>query len=121
MNRIEIINLMNIHSLFNPNACSLNGKDSLKWSWADYFKKRRELEKEGIQVILVDMIGHPVPGSTPISNELFEASHPDGTYFALYCHSGGSSGALQKQLCGMFPQYHIVNIAGGIGLYEPES
>lgn len=41
---------------------------------------------------------------------------PNGTYFALYCHSGGSSGALQKPLAEMFPQYHIINIAGGIGL-----
>lgn len=111
---------MDIHSLFNPNACSLNGKDSLKWSWSEFHQHRHELERQGIQVYLVDMIHHPVQGSTPISNELFESAHPDGTYFALYCHSGGSSGALQKQLAQMFPQYHIVNIAGGIGLYEPE-
>lgn len=111
---------MNINSFFNPNACSLNGKDSLKWSWSEYFEKRRELEKEGIQVFLVDMINHPVLGSTPISNDLFETPHPEGTYFALYCHSGGSSGALQKQLSKMFPQYHIVNIMGGIGLYKAE-
>jgi len=109
---------MDINKMYNPTACSLNGSDSLKWSWQDFYTRKEALEAEGIKVYLVDMINHPVPESTPISNELFQTTHPDGTYFALYCHSGGSSGALQKQLTEMFPQYHIINIAGGIGLYD---
>lgn len=111
---------MDINKLFNPNACSLGGQDSEKWNWEEFHKKSKELREQNIQVYLVDMIEHPVPGSTPISNELFEEEHPDGTYFALYCHSGGSSGFLQKKLSPMYPQYHFVNILGGIGLYQPE-
>jgi hypothetical protein len=38
------------------------------------------------------MIGHPIDGSVQISNELFAPGNkPEGTVFALYCHSGGSS------------------------------
>lgn len=111
---------MGILDMFSKDACSLGGQDSLKWTWHDYYKKRKELESEGHKVILVDMINSPVAGSVPISNELFEEEQPDGTYFALYCHSGGTSGFMQKKLKGMFPNYNFVNIMGGIGMYEPE-
>ncbi len=111
---------MDVLKLFNKNACSLGGKDSKQWTWQEYYQKKSELEEQGIKVILVDMIDHPVPGSTSISNELFNQDHPEGTYFVLYCHSGGSSGHLQKQLEPQFSQYHIINMTGGIGMYQPE-
>ncbi len=106
--------------MFEKNACSINGGDSEQWTWQEYYNKRRELEKEGVRVILVDMINDPVTDSVPLSNSLFKGEYPEGTYFVLYCHSGGSSGHLQKQLVDQLPQYHIVNMAGGIGLYEED-
>ena len=109
---------MDVFKLFSKNACSLGGKDSEQWTWQEYYQKKQELEKRGMKVILVDMIGQPVQGSVPISNELFENKYPDGTYFVLYCHSGDSSGFLQKKLAKQFPQYHIINMTGGIGMYE---
>ena len=112
--------MMNVFDLFSQDACSLGGGDSLKWTWDEYREKRKELEADDVQVVLVDMIKHPVPGSVPISNELFAGEYPDGTYFALYCHSGGSSGFLQKKLTLQFPQYKFVNMAGGIGAYQAE-
>lgn len=112
---------MNVFDLFSQDACSLGGHGSLKWSWEEYYEKKAELEAEGKKVILVDMINKPVEGSVPISNELFDGKYPDGTYFVLYCHSGGSSGFLQKKLTPQFPQYNFINMAGGIGLYQPPS
>lgn len=111
---------MDIFKLFDENACSLGGKDSLAWTWAEYYKKKKELEKDGTKVMLVDMIGQPVDGSVPISNELFAGDFGKGTYFVLYCHSGGTSGFMQKKLSSEFSQYHFVNMRGGIGRYMPE-
>lgn len=106
--------------MFSPNSCSLGGKGSLAWNWQEYYTQRKKIEEEGGTVVLVDMIDQPVPNSVPISNELFQGKYPDGTYFVLYCHSGGSSGYLQKELSKEYPQYKIVNMLGGIGLYEEE-
>ncbi|PJA93167.1 MAG: hypothetical protein CO132_04260 [Candidatus Kerfeldbacteria bacterium CG_4_9_14_3_um_filter_45_8] len=106
--------------MFDKDACSIQGGDSIKWTWGEYYKQCDKLTQQGSQVVLVDMINQPVPGSVPLKNELFESAYPDGTYFVLYCHSGGSSGFLQKQLSEKLPQYHIVNMTGGIGMYEPE-
>ncbi|EKD63724.1 MAG: hypothetical protein ACD_51C00224G0021 [uncultured bacterium] len=105
---------MDIFGLFNKDACSLGGKGSIEWTWDEYYKNKDD------HVVLVDMINHPVSGSVPVSNELFDGRYPDGTYFVLYCHSGGSSGFLQKKLSPQFPQYHFVNMKGGIGAYSPQ-
>lgn len=113
---------MDITTLFNPKACDPRGmKSQDKWTWTEYFENKKKLESDGIQVVLVDMINHPVENAVPISNELFFGNqYPKGTYFALYCHSGGSSGYVQMQLRPALPQYHFINIAGGIGMYELE-
>jgi hypothetical protein len=34
------------------------------------------------------MINHPVKNSVIISDKLFSGIYPEGTIFALYCHSG---------------------------------
>ena len=112
--------MTNVFDLFDKKACDIRGKVGAdSWTWAQYASHKKELEAQGIQVVLVDMIGHPVEGAIPISNEMFFGNvYPAGTYFILYCHSGGSSGYVQKQLREKVPQYHIVNMEGGIYAYQ---
>jgi len=117
---IIILNYMDLFNMFDSNACSLNGGGSSKWTWSQFYENKKKLTKEGVEVLLVDMIRKPVPDSVAISNDLLDGRYADGTYFVLYCHSGGSSGYLQKQLTPKFPQYKFINMAGGIGLYEAE-
>jgi rhodanese-related sulfurtransferase len=105
---------MDIAHMFPKNACSLDGGGSVAWTWEQYFEKKKEL---GDKIVLVDMIGHPVPGSIPLSNELLEGKYPKGTIFVFYCHSGGSSGALQKRLTPAYPEYTFINLLGGMGRY----
>lgn len=111
---------MDINSLFSPDACDIRGKHSKdRRSWTEYFEQKKTLEAQGIKVVLVDMIGCPVEWAVPISNELFfDNLYPEGTYFILYCHSGGSSGYVQMQLKPQLPQYHIINMDGGINMYH---
>lgn len=110
---------MDINTLFNSNACDPRGLASKsKRTWIEYWENKKILEAEWHKVILVDMIHHPVENAVPISNELFAQLYPAGTYFVLYCHSWGSSWYVQMQLQPALPQYHIINMAGGIGMYE---
>ncbi len=111
---------MNIFNLFSPNACDIRGKKSTdKWTWTEYFENKKELEAQWINVVLVDMINHPIEDSIPISNELFFGNkYPEWTYFILYCHSGWSSGYVQMQLKPQLPQYNIINMDGGIIMYQ---
>lgn len=111
---------MDVFELFNKDACDVRGKfGSDKRTWAEYFVNKKELESQWIPVVLVDMINHPVEWSTPISNDLFmSGKYPKNTYFILYCHSGGSSGYVQKQIKPQLPHYNIINMDGGIYAYQ---
>ncbi|MDD5769666.1 MAG: hypothetical protein PHE25_01755 [Candidatus Gracilibacteria bacterium] len=104
---------MGINDMYDANACSIFGRGNglESWTWKEYKQKKDEL---GDKIVLVDMIGHPLEGSIEASDELFDGRYPKGTIFALYCHSGGSSGYLQKQLTPIMPQYVFINIKGGI-------
>lgn len=104
---------MDVNSLYHKNACDPRGQQSTQtWTRTEYRTQKKKLQDQGIQVVLVDMIGHPVEDAIPISNELFfTQTYPEGTYFVLYCHSGGSSGYVQMQLSPVLPQYTIVNMA----------
>jgi hypothetical protein len=63
---------MDITSLYSPDACDIRGKMSKdKWTWYEYFENRKKLEAQGVQVILVDMVNHPIEDSIPASNEIF--------------------------------------------------
>ena len=104
---------MPITDMYDPNACSIwwmnNWMES--WTWEQY-KIQKDKFKD--QIVLVDMINHPLDDSRPISNEMFEWQYKDGTVFALYCHSWGSSWYIQMQLTSKLPQYKFVNISWGI-------
>lgn len=104
---------MSINDMYNANACSIfgrwNGLES--WTWEEYKKKKQELWEK---LVLVDMIGHPLEWSLEASDDLFDGRYPDGTIFALYCHSGWNSGYLQKQLTPILTQYVFINIKWGI-------
>ena len=110
---------MDVSSLYSPDACDIRGKKSTdKWTRTEYFENKKDLEAQGVKVVLVDMINHPVEWAVPISNEMFAGNHyPEGTVFCLYCHSGWSSGYVQMQLKPQLPQYTIINIDGGILMY----
>lgn len=102
-----------IFDMFDSNACSIQGRNNWleAWTWDKYEEKKKELWEK---VVLVDMINHPVAGSVVISDKLFSGIYPEGTIFALYCHSGWSSWYLQKQLAPAMSIYQFVNIRWGI-------
>ena len=106
---------MNILDMFNPKACSLGGAGAIGWTWEEYFQNKKGRNDN---IVLVDMINHPVEGSVPITNEIFDdKKYPQGTTFVLYCHSGGSSGFMQKRLTLQYPHFKFINLIGGINSY----
>lgn len=102
-----------VFDLFDKNACSIGGINNglESWTWKKYYKQKEILWDK---IVLVDMIDHPVDKSIPLSDELFAGKYPDGTIFVLYCHSGATSGHVQKKLAPQFPQFRFVNMSGGI-------
>ena len=91
-------------------------------SWIQYFAYKEVLAKNNINVVLVDMVWHPVEWSILSTDDLFfQQQHPEGTYFALYCDSGCSiSGYTKSKLTPLLPQYRFVDISSGAGMYHIE-
>jgi len=102
-----------ISDMFKQNACNISGRNNglESWTWEEYEKKKEDL---GEKLILVDMIGHPLKWSVAISDKIFSWMYPAWTIFALYCHSGWSSGYLQMQLAPKMANYSFINIKWGI-------
>lgn len=111
---------MDVFNLFSREACDIRGKQNKeKRTRHEYFENKKTFEAQWVEVVLVDMINHPVEWAIPISNEIFFGNrYPKGTYICLYCHSGGSSGYVQMQLKWQVPDYNIINIDGGINMYN---
>lgn len=112
---------MDVNDLFQENACNISGHNNTsdKWSWEEYFTNKKSLENQGKQVVLVDMVNDIIEWAIHISNDLFFSGHyPEGTTFCLYCHSGGSSGYVAKQLQPQLPQYRFINITGWLCTYK---
>ena len=64
--------MMDISSLYSPDACDIRGKKSTdKRTRKEYFENKKKLEEQGVRVVLVDMINHPVEDAIPASNEIF--------------------------------------------------
>lgn len=52
---------MDVFDLFSPEACDIRGKaNKEKRTRNEYFENKKALEAQGIKVVLVDMINHPV-------------------------------------------------------------
>ncbi len=99
-----------LYDMYNQNACSIvwNKNTSWLWTWDEYRENKKIMWDS---LVLFDMIDHPVYGSITISEELlFGWKYPNGTTFALYCHSWWSSWYLQMQLTPLLPQYKFINI-----------
>ncbi len=78
---------MSVNDFVTKDACNIFGRNNglESWTWPEYHVQKKEL---GEKLVLVDMIGHPLEGSIPLSDDLFSGKYPEGTFFALYCHSG---------------------------------
>lgn len=111
---------MNVFDLFDPAACDIRWRWSDMRTWEEYSHNQQELTKKWIDIVLVDMINHPVENAIPISNEMFfENQYPENTVFCLYCHSGGSSWYVQKQLKQkLWDKYTFINMKGWMYSYN---
>ena len=60
-----------------------------EWTQKEFLQNKIKLEKEGVEVVLVDTILSPIEkANTTIYNPHEMKNYPDGTVFVFYCDSG---------------------------------
>ncbi len=90
-----------------------------EWTQKEFLENRKELEKEGIEVLLIDTINSPIEKADTILYNPFELKkYPDGTIFLFYCDSGNASLDRLKEYKAKFPKQHCISLKGGRGYWR---
>ncbi len=90
-----------------------------EWTQKELLENRRILEKEGVEIVLVDTINSPIEKAKTVLYNPFELQkYPKGTVFVFYCDSGNASLDRLKEYKKKFPDYHCLSLKGGRGYWR---
>lgn len=90
-----------------------------EWTQTEYLQNKRELEKEGIEVVLIDTILSPLEKAGSVVYNRHELKkYPSGTVFVFYCDSGKASLDRLAEYQEKFPNNPCVSLKGGRGYWR---
>jgi len=90
-----------------------------EWTQKEFLKNKRELEKQGINVLLIDTILSPIDKiETVIYNPFELLKEPEGSVFVFYCDSGKATLDRLKEYKKKFPKHHCISLKGGRGYWR---
>jgi len=90
-----------------------------EWTQKEYLQHKRDLEKEGVAVILVDTILSPIEkAQSVVYNPHKLKEYPSGTVFVFYCDSGKSTLERLAEFQAKFPENPCVSLRGGRGYWR---
>ena len=91
-----------------------------EWTQQELYKYTRELEKEGIKVVLVDTILKPLENIETITFNPYEmAEMPEDTVFVFYCDTGKVTKERLNFYRKKLPNYRCLSLRGGRGYWRP--
>jgi hypothetical protein len=90
-----------------------------EWTQKEYLEHKRDLAKEGIEVLLIDTILSPIEKTKSIVyNPHKLKEYPEGTVFVFYCDSGKASLERLAHYQEKFPKNPCVSLRGGRGYWR---
>lgn len=90
-----------------------------EWTQEEYLKNKRELEEEGVKVLLVDTILNSIEGAeTVLYSPPLLKNEPEGSVFVFYCDTGKSSKERLKEFRTKFPGHICISLRGGRGYWR---
>ena len=85
-----------------------------EWTQKEYLEHKRQLESEGIAVVLIDTILSPIEkANTTVYNPYELKKYPDGSLFVFYCDSGKATLERLPEYKAKFPTMHCISLRGG--------
>ncbi len=91
-----------------------------EWTQPELFKYVKELEKQGIKVVLIDTILKPLDNIETITYNPFEMiNYPKDSVFVFYCDTGKSTKERLNYYKKKFPDYKCISLKGGRGYWRP--
>lgn len=90
-----------------------------EWTQEEFLKNKRQLAKEGVEVVLVDTILSPIAKAGVITYNPYEMKqYPKGTVFVFYCDTGKSTKERLSEYKEKFADYNCVSLKGGRGYWR---
>ena len=90
-----------------------------EWTQKEFLQNKKKLEKEGVQVLLVDTILSSIEKADTIVYNPYEMkNYPDGTIFVFYCDSGKATLDRLREYREKFPNHVCISLKGGRGYWR---
>lgn len=90
-----------------------------EWTQEEYLRYRKELESQGIKVLLIDTILSPIEGAeTVLYSPPQLRTEPEGSVFVFYCDTGKSSKERLGEFRTKFPHHVCISLRGGRGYWR---
>ena len=87
---------------------------SSEWTQKEFLVNKKRLQKEGVDVILIDTILSPIDKAQTITYNPYELKqYKEGTVFVFYCDSGKASLNRLNEYKEKFPNNPCVSLKGG--------
>ena len=90
-----------------------------EWTQKEFLVHKRDLNKKGIKVLLIDTILSPIEkADTSVYNPHALQNNPDGTVLVFYCDSGKATLNRLQEYKEKFPTMHCISLKGGRGYWR---
>jgi len=90
-----------------------------QWTQKEFLENKIKLEKEGIEVVLIDTILSPIEkAQTAVYNPHELKNFPDGSVFVFYCDSGKATFDRLSEYKEKFPKHHCISLKSGRGYWR---
>ncbi len=90
-----------------------------EWTQEEFLINKRELEAQGITVLLIDTILNPIEGAeTTLYSPPLLKNEPEGSVFVFYCDSGKGTYNRLSEFRSKFPNHVCISLRGGRGYWR---
>lgn len=90
-----------------------------EWTQKEFLTHKRELESQGVSVVLVDTILNPIEGTDTLTyNPPQLREMPRGSVFVFYCDTGKASKERLGEFRAKFPDHVCISLRGGRGYWR---
>ncbi|MDD2367894.1 MAG: hypothetical protein PHQ90_01250 [Sulfuricurvum sp.] len=90
-----------------------------EWTQEEFLRNKKELEANGVKVLLIDTILNPISGTETLTySPPLLRSEPSGSVFVFYCDTGKASKERLGEFRAKFPDHVCISLRGGRGYWR---
>jgi hypothetical protein len=90
-----------------------------EWTQKEFLENKIKLEKQNIEIVLVDTILSPIEKAKTIVYNPYEmGKYPEGSVFVFYCDTGKATLDRLQEYKKKFPKHHCISLKGGRGYWR---